>query len=132
MEPLKEILSKKTILVSLLLILSFGSFLRFYGLSNQSLWNDELSSWSRSNYENLTEVIKKGCYPRCPSARFPYSFIFCGKIYRRYRINPKISFGYRRIIITICNIPCWIQFIHIQGRNHLICPFGLFGVCYLL
>ncbi|MDP8315488.1 MAG: glycosyltransferase family 39 protein [Candidatus Celaenobacter antarcticus] len=79
MEPLKEILSKKTILVSLLLILSFGSFLRFYGLSNQSLWNDELSSWSRSNYENLTEVIKKGAIPDAHPPGFHIVLFFVEK-----------------------------------------------------
>ena len=41
----------------LVLILIVGSLLRFYGLDIQSLWNDELSRWSRSGYENLTSVI---------------------------------------------------------------------------
>ena len=63
MVTLKETLSRKSILISLLLILSLGSFLRFYGLSNQSLWNDELESWKESSYENITEVIEKGVYP---------------------------------------------------------------------
>jgi len=49
------------LLLSLLLILGFG--LRFYGLENQSLWNDELSSWRRSSYDSLFAVINKGARP---------------------------------------------------------------------
>lgn len=44
-------------------IIILGSFLRFYGLDNQSLWNDELSSQVRSNQKNLSEVINRGVRP---------------------------------------------------------------------
>ena len=37
--------------------------LRFAGLSRQSLWNDELSTWRRSNYDSMGEVIEKGVLP---------------------------------------------------------------------
>jgi hypothetical protein len=46
--------------LTLILILGLACLLRFYGLSNQSLWNDELSSWARSNYSDFTSVIKNG------------------------------------------------------------------------
>lgn len=49
--------------VALLLILSLGAFFRLYGLETQSFWNDELSSWDRSNFDNLSEVIDKGVRP---------------------------------------------------------------------
>jgi uncharacterized membrane protein len=42
------------------LIVLLGSLLRFTGLENQSLWNDELSSWTRSNQPNYSSVIEKG------------------------------------------------------------------------
>lgn len=51
---------KGILLLEILLVLSLAAFLRFYGLTKQSLWNDELSSWNRSNYEHLSEVIEKG------------------------------------------------------------------------
>lgn len=44
----------------MILILILASLLRFHGLSYQSLWDDELSSWSRSHYNNLSTVINKG------------------------------------------------------------------------
>lgn len=63
MQLLKRNLTNKNALVLLILILILGSLLRFYGLNNQSLWNDELSSWVRSSYDNLSTVINKGVRP---------------------------------------------------------------------
>lgn len=40
-------------------IIILGTLLRFYGLDNQSLWLDELSSQVRSNQKNLSEVINR-------------------------------------------------------------------------
>ncbi len=58
-----NVTSRKTqiILVSSTLILA--AFLRFFGLTYQSLWNDELSSWRRSHYDSLQEVINLGVKP---------------------------------------------------------------------
>ncbi|HEX6384538.1 MAG TPA: glycosyltransferase family 39 protein [Anaerolineae bacterium] len=47
----------------LTLIMLVASLLRFYGLENQSLWNDELSSWNRSNYNSIADVIRRGVLP---------------------------------------------------------------------
>ena len=33
---------------------------RFYGLDIQSLWNDELSAWARSNFATLGEMVEHG------------------------------------------------------------------------
>lgn len=54
---------KKIKIFSIILILILGGYLRFHGLENQSLWNDELSSWTRSNYGSICEVIIKGAIP---------------------------------------------------------------------
>ncbi len=35
-----------------------GTWLRFYGLSTESLWNDELASWSYSHKTHLNDVIQ--------------------------------------------------------------------------
>ncbi len=42
------------------LVTVVGAFMRLYGLEIQSLWNDELSSWARSNYDSLTTVFDAG------------------------------------------------------------------------
>ncbi len=56
--------SKQWIQVAIItLLLIIGTVLRLYGLGNQSFWNDELSSWSRSNYSTLTDMIEKGVKP---------------------------------------------------------------------
>lgn len=54
----KDLITKKNIFSFLILILLIGSLLRFYGLSNQSLWLDELCSWKSGNYETLSAAIK--------------------------------------------------------------------------
>lgn len=41
----------------LILIIFLGSFLRFYKIDKNSLWNDELASWERSNHNSLKDVI---------------------------------------------------------------------------
>lgn len=41
----------------LVLIIILGSFLRFYKLQKESLWNDELASWEKSNQDSLNKVL---------------------------------------------------------------------------
>ncbi len=53
----KQNLMKKLNYAILILIIFFGSFLRFYKIDKESLWNDELASWERSNHVSLKEVI---------------------------------------------------------------------------
>ena len=52
-------MSRKTILI-LICILAAGAALRIHGLAYQSLSNDELSSWQRTKYEKVTDVVAKG------------------------------------------------------------------------
>jgi mannosyltransferase len=47
-------------LVALTVILLLGTTLRLYGLGQESLWYDELTSWKRSSYDTLPEVIDRG------------------------------------------------------------------------
>ncbi len=47
----------------LLAILGLAAALRLSGLEVQSLWNDELSSWFRSHYDSLADVIQLGVEP---------------------------------------------------------------------
>ena len=46
-----------------MLIIALGSGFRLHGLRIQSLWNDELASWSMSNRENLQAVIMEEVAP---------------------------------------------------------------------
>jgi len=57
MLPKKEEPAKKQVFLLLFGIVVLGFFLRFYGLTKQSLWHDEFASWSLSNYDNMSEVL---------------------------------------------------------------------------
>ncbi|RME74400.1 MAG: hypothetical protein D6784_10000 [Chloroflexi bacterium] len=47
----------------LIFIILVGTVLRFYGLSVQSLWNDEFATWRMSHFDNLAAVINQGVRP---------------------------------------------------------------------
>jgi mannosyltransferase len=47
----------RTVFLCLSVILITGTFLRFYGLSNQSLWYDEIFSWDLSHGKSLSDVV---------------------------------------------------------------------------
>jgi mannosyltransferase len=51
-------LRERWALLTLLAIMLLGAALRFYGLSVQSLWADELSSWDFSQRDTLSRVIR--------------------------------------------------------------------------
>lgn len=59
----KDILRNRKLFAALSAILVLGSVLRFHGLDNQSLWMDELASWSQSHYDDLSTVINEGVRP---------------------------------------------------------------------
>ncbi len=50
-------------LMFLWIIIGIAFFLRVYGLTYQSLWNDELSSWTYSDYDSIDKVIEEGVKP---------------------------------------------------------------------
>ena len=50
----------KNVYIILFLIVLAGSVLRFYGLTNQSLWHDELYSWKSANFNSLSQVVEYG------------------------------------------------------------------------
>ncbi|MGQ9618846.1 MAG: hypothetical protein ACUVUG_07815, partial [Candidatus Aminicenantia bacterium] len=50
--------SRKLTIIVLFLIILAGSFLRFFRIERDSLWNDELASWTISSKGSLNEVIK--------------------------------------------------------------------------
>lgn len=60
MLELKDHLRNNKIVIPLVLILALGTFLRIHGIEYQSLSNDELSSWKRSGYEDLSTVVNLG------------------------------------------------------------------------
>jgi len=56
-------LNRRQTNLALLAILGLAAALRLTGLEVQSLWNDELSSWFRSHYASLADVIQLGVVP---------------------------------------------------------------------
>lgn len=59
---LQSYVTNKKVLILLVFILILGSVLRFYGLENQSLWHDELSTYNVVNSNNIFDVIHKGVH----------------------------------------------------------------------
>lgn len=53
---------RKQIKLAALTIIVIGSILRFWGLSDWSLTNDELSALNRVNFDSFTELIKEGIW----------------------------------------------------------------------
>jgi mannosyltransferase len=53
------IIDNRATLAALTAILLVATVLRLYGLGEESLWYDELLSWSRSGYDTLSEVISQ-------------------------------------------------------------------------
>jgi 4-amino-4-deoxy-L-arabinose transferase-like glycosyltransferase len=51
---------RKVVLAVLLFVVALGAGLRVYGITRQSLRNDELSSWVRTGYPTFAETISKG------------------------------------------------------------------------
>lgn len=45
---------------ALCVMVLLGAALRLHGLTYQSLWNDELSAWTRSDHSSLAEVLEYG------------------------------------------------------------------------
>jgi len=70
------------ILMPLCLILILGSVLRLYGLERQSLWNDELSSWDRSNLASVTQVVDEGARDDGHPPAYLVLLYFLGKYVR--------------------------------------------------
>lgn len=52
----------------LALIVAFGAALRLYGLDRQSLWNDELSSWTEYRLPTVWDVVSRGAPSEHPPA----------------------------------------------------------------
>ncbi len=49
--------------VLLMAVVAAGSCLRLIGLGHESLWNDELSSWYRSSFSTIGQVVDLGVKP---------------------------------------------------------------------
>jgi mannosyltransferase len=56
------IIDNRATLVALAAILLVATVLRLYGLGQESLWYDELLSWSRSGYDTLSQVVSQAAH----------------------------------------------------------------------
>lgn len=55
--------TNKKILLQLSLIIALGAFLRFYGLSRESFWIDELSTYKAGSYPTISQMISQWAAP---------------------------------------------------------------------
>lgn len=108
-------------------ILALGAGLRLFRLDFQSLWNDELSSWARSNQETLSEVVRRAAdrdvHPPAHHAllffverylgdsewwlRFPSAIFGTGLILAVYLIGRRIYSGREGVIAAALTAVLW-------------------------
>ena len=53
-------LSKRRLILVIVIVTLLAAGLRLVGIGRESLWNDELSSWYRSGFSSLSEVVSIG------------------------------------------------------------------------
>ena len=53
-------LSKRRLILMIVIVTLLAAGLRLVGIGRESLWNDELSSWYRSGFSSLSEVVSIG------------------------------------------------------------------------
>ncbi|KPJ56885.1 MAG: hypothetical protein AMS16_01715 [Planctomycetes bacterium DG_58] len=64
-----------TVLILLVVIILVGAWLRFSGLANQSLWNDELWTWDTASMGTLGEMLTESRLARGEQTHPPLYFI---------------------------------------------------------
>lgn len=87
--------------VSLGLVILLGGLLRFYRLSFQSLWNDELSTWFRSGLPSLRDVIDIGSRPD----PFPPGYYLLMHFVQRWLGDSEFALRLPSAIAGILSIP---------------------------
>ncbi|MFC1546813.1 glycosyltransferase family 39 protein [bacterium] len=60
MRNLSGVFHKKNVLILFSVIFLLGAFLRFYHLGTESLWNDEIETYTICSYDNFSDVMNKG------------------------------------------------------------------------
>jgi uncharacterized membrane protein len=70
----------KTWILMVLIVIS-GACLRFYGLSHESLWNDELASQVRSAYPTTEQVLKEGVLTELHPPAYHFLLHYVQKIF---------------------------------------------------
>lgn len=139
---------KKLKYTILILIILSGSFLRFYKIDKDSLWNDELASWELSNQSSLKEVISNACSDVHPPGnyillffvirflgdsefwlRFPSAIAGIISIFLIYLIGRKIYSEWEGIISSALMAILWFPIYYSQEARvySLLLLFSMFS-----
>ena len=109
--------------VSLSAIIALAAFLRFYQLTFQSFWNDELSTWYRSNFASLRDVIEIGSRPD-PHPPGYYILIY---FVQRWFGNSEVTLRLPSVIAGILTIPA----IYALGKKLYSWEVGLYAAALM-
>jgi len=74
LNPSRDGVPTQVVVILLVAIVAVGAWLRFSGLANQSLWNDELWTWQIADHPTLSDLLTKSQLPR--DVHPPLYFIF--------------------------------------------------------
>ena len=121
--PVKASVNDSTTIKILLAIIMLGAALRLYGLEIQSLSNDELSSWLRSSYPTLSQVIDEGVRPDLHPPGYHIMLYFV----ERYFGTSATALRFLSVIAGILSIP--VMFL--VGRRFYSDREGLMAALFL-
>lgn len=107
----------------LILVILVGSVLRISCLDRESLWNDELSSWYRSSFSSITEVISLGVIPDVHPPGYQILLYFVEQSIG----DSETALRLPSVIAGILTIPM----IFLLGRKLLSDSAGLFASAFL-
>jgi uncharacterized membrane protein len=105
------------------LVVGAGAALRLLGLNAQSLWNDELSSWARSSFSNLGDVISLGAAPDVHPPGYYVILFFSQHIWGETELA-------LRLPSALAGVLC-IPLIYQLGRRLYSRPAGLYAATLL-
>jgi len=115
--------SRRRLFLLLILITLVGSILRICCLGRESLWNDELSSWYRSSFSSITEVITIGIIPDVHPPAYQILLYFV----ERSIGDSEMALRLPSVIAGILTIPMMF----LLGRKLLSVSAGLFAAALL-
>lgn len=72
----------KSAMLLLAVIIVLGALLRLHGLTQESLWTDEIYTWKRTQYDSFRDVFRKGLrgdvHPPLLYAFYYFIVKYCG------------------------------------------------------
>lgn len=109
-------------------IMALGTALRFYGLTNQSLWHDESGNWQRSGYGSLSEVIVKGARHDV----HPPAYLILLHYFRKIAGDSEAALRFPSVIFGISTIPLiFLIGCQLYSRREALIASSLFAVLWM-